>query len=255
MSLRTLIIDDEPLAREGLRMLLAEDPEIITISEARNGREGLEKIQQDKPDLIFLDMQMPEMGGLELVRSIGASQMPLTVFVTAYDRYAIDAFDANAIDYLLKPVTAQRFYLALTRAKQRLKATHPGGASDEIRSLLEALSPATRYIDRIAVKGRSKTTFVEVRSIDWVEASENYVQIHVADKAHLVAGTISALEKALDPALFVRVHRSAIVNRTQIREVEPGVHGEYQLTLHCGQILHSGRQYRENLKHLLSNPF
>lgn len=255
MNLKTLIVDDEPLAREGLKMLLAADSDVSSVAEARNGVEAVEIIRDTHPDLVFLDVQMPDMDGLSVVKTIGAEHMPVIVFVTAHDRYAIHAFEANAIDYLLKPVTSERFLRALDRAKSRLKTNLPDAANQQILSLLETVAPANRYPDRLAVRSRGKTTFVNVSDIEWIEAAENYVQLNAGGKSHLLAGTISALEKSLDPHSFVRVHRSTIVNVSLIRDVEPSPHGEYQLTLHNGKVLQSGRQYREKLKELISNPF
>jgi two-component system, LytTR family, response regulator len=255
MSLKTLIVDDEPLAREGLRMLLSEDPEISAIAEARNGIEAVSAIRQERPDLVFLDMQMPEMDGMAVVRTIGAPQMPPTIFVTAHDQYAIQAFETNAIDYLLKPVTAGRFAHALERAKTRIRITTPDSASRQILSLLETLSPSRRYCDRLAVRSRGKTLFVDVSDIDWIEAAENYVHLHTGTKNHLLTATMNAIEKSLDPDVFVRIHRSVILNVKRIKEIQPSLHGEYAVTLQDGTVLQSGRLYREKLKHLTSNPF
>ncbi len=255
MSLKTLIADDEPLARAGLRMLLSEDPEISEITEARDGIEAVKMIRESRPDLVFLDVQMPEMDGMSVVRTIGPSQMPATVFVTAHDKYAIQAFEANAIDYLLKPVTAARFRKTLERAKMRIHAALPDSNSEKILSLLEVMAPPRRYPDRVAVRSRQKTMLVEVTEIDWIEAAENYVLLHAGGKNHLLPGTMSAVERSLDPAIFTRIHRSVIVNVKCIKEIQPSPNGEYEVTLRGGTIVHSGRQYREKLKGLMSNPF
>jgi two-component system LytT family response regulator len=259
MPWTTLIVDDEPLAREGLRMLLAEDPEIAAIREARNGREAITALCQERPDLVFLDVQMPEIDGFSVVQEIGAERMPAVVFVTAHDQYAIRAFEINAIDYLLKPVTRERFAQALTRAKARLQAQPPGEESREdsrqILSLLETLAAPHRSLKRLAVRTAGKTVFVDIGDVEWIEAAENYVKLHVGRSSHLVHVAMSALEKSLDPGTFLRIHRSLIVNVGQIQELEPAAHGEYVVTLRSGVRLRSGRTYNEKLKALTDNPF
>jgi two-component system LytT family response regulator len=255
MSLKTLIADDEPLARAGLKILLCEDPEISVIAEARNGIEAVKSIREFLPDLVFLDVQMPEMDGTVVVRTIGPAQMPATVFVTAHDRYAIEAFEANAIDYLLKPVTAERFHKALARAKMRIHAALPDSNNQRILAMLETMALTQRYPDRIAVRSREKTFFVDVKEIHWIEAAENYVYLHTGKKSHMVTGTMSSLEKSLDPSVFIRIHRSTIVNVSRIAEIQPSLTGEYEITLCDGKVVHSGRHYREKLKSLMSNPF
>jgi two-component system, LytTR family, response regulator len=199
MTLRTLIVDDEPLAREGLRMLLAEDPEISAVHEAKDGREAVAAIRQAPPDLVFLDVQMPEMDGFSVVQEIGADRMPAVVFVTAHDQYAIDAFEVNAIDYLLKPVTRERFAQALARAKARLPAQAAPEESRQILSLLETLAAPRRQLKRLAVRTAGKTLFVDIDDVDWIEAAENYVRLHVGRASHLVHVALGTLEKSLDP--------------------------------------------------------
>jgi two-component system LytT family response regulator len=259
MPWTTLIVDDEPLAREGLRMLLAEDPEIAAIREARNGREAIAALCEERPDLVFLDVQMPEIDGFSVVQEIGAERMPAVVFVTAHDQYAIRAFEINAIDYLLKPVTRERFAQALTRAKARLQAQPPGEErreeSRQILSLLETLAAPHRALKRLAVRAAGKTVFVDIGDVEWIEAAENYVKLHVGRSSHLVHVALSVLEKSLDPATFLRIHRSVIVNVGQIQELEPAAHGEYVVTLRSGARLRSGRTYNERLKALTDNPF
>lgn len=255
MPLTALLVDDEPLAREGLRMLLARDPDIADIHEAKDGRHGVEAIRALSPDLVFLDVQMPEMDGFEVVRQIGAEEMPALVFVTAHDRYAIQAFEISAIDYLLKPVTEERFAKALDRAKAHLKARNTDDASRRILSLLENISVPRQHVKRLAVRSAGKTVFVDVADIDWIEAAENYVQLHTGQTPRLLHVTMNTLEKSLDPGLFLRIHRSIIVNVTRVRELQPLMHGEYMLTLHNGVRLQSGRTYNEKLKSLAANPF
>jgi two-component system LytT family response regulator len=253
--LKTLIVDDEPLAREGLRMLLAEDADITAIHEAKDGREAVAAIRSGRPDLVFLDVQMPEMDGVAVIREVGAEHMPAVVFVTAHDRYALSAFEVNAIDYLLKPVTRERFAQALGRAKTRLASRSADEASRQILSLLETIGAPRRSLKRLAVRTAGKTFFVDVDDVDWIEAAENYVKLHVGRSSHLLHVTLSALEKSLDPEAFVRIHRSMIVNTRRIKELEPALHGEYVVTLHDGVRLRSGRTYSETLRALSENPF
>ncbi|MGC4050024.1 MAG: LytTR family DNA-binding domain-containing protein [Paludibaculum sp.] len=255
MPFTALLVDDEPLAREGLRMLLAEDPEISDVLEAKNGHEAVELIRSARPDLVFLDVQMPEMGGFEVVREIGAESMPAVVFVTAHDVYAIQAFEINAVDYLLKPVTRERFAKSLVRAKDHLRARPAGEANRQILSLLETIAAPARTVKRLAVRTAGKTVFVEIEEIDWIEAAENYVQLHAGRAEHLLHVTMNALEKSLDPELFLRIHRSIIVNVRRIKELQPVSHGEYVITLSNGVRLQSGRLYSDRVKTLTANPF
>lgn len=250
-----LLVDDEPLAREGLRGLLAGDPEVAAIHEARNGKEAVQMIRALKPDLIFLDVQMPEMDGFEVTRAVGAENMPTVVFVTAHDQYAIQAFEINAVDYLLKPVTEERFRKALSRARSRNPIVATNDASRQILSLLESMAAPQRTLKRLAIRTAGKTIFVDVSEIDWIEAAENYVQVHVGRAEHLLHVTLTALEKSLDPERFLRIHRSAIVNIKRIKELQPLTHGEYIVTLSNGARLQSGRNYSDKLKALAENPF
>lgn len=255
MPWTTLIVDDEPLAREGLRMLLSEDPDIAAVHEAKDGREAVATLGRMRPDLVFLDVQMPEMDGFSVVQEVGAERMPAVVFVTAHDQYAIRAFEINAIDYLLKPVTRERFALALTRAKARLQAQPAGEASRQILSLLETIAAPQRSVKRLAVRSAGKTLFVDIGDVDWIEAAENYVKLHIGRASHLVQVTMSTLEKSLDPDTFLRIHRSILVNVERIKELEPALHGEYVVTLQSEVRLRSGRTYHEKLKALTNNPF
>jgi two-component system LytT family response regulator len=259
MPFTALLVDDEPLAREGLRMLLSRDPDVSAIHEAKNGREAVEAIRTMRPGLVFLDVQMPEMDGFEVAREVGADEMPAVVFVTAHDKYAIQAFEINAIDYLLKPVTEERFAKAIARAKARLESKSADGPADEqsrqILSLLETIASPARSLKRLAVRSAGKTVFVDVDEIDWMEAAENYVQLHAGRAEHLLHVTMNTLEKSLDPQLFLRIHRSVIVNVRRIKELQPVMHGEYVVTLANGVRLQSGRLYNEKLRALAANPF
>ncbi len=249
MPLKTLIVDDEPLAREGLRMLLAADAAITGIREARDGREAVAQIRGESPDLLFLDVQMPEMDGFAVVREIGPERMPPVVFVTAHDRYAIQAFEINAIDYLLKPFTAERFANALARAKARV------GRTAEAVPALTALADGSRYAKRLAVRSTGRIFLVDVDEIHWFQAAENYVELHTARASHLLHVAMNTLEKSLDPEQFLRIHRSLIVNTRQIQELQPASHGEYVIVLAGGVRLESSRSYHERIKRFTANPF
>jgi two-component system LytT family response regulator len=254
MRLTVLIVDDEPLAREGLRMLLADDPEIAAVQEAKNGREAIQRVHEGRPDLMFLDVQMPEMDGFAVVHEIGPEQMPAVVFVTAHDQYAIRAFEINALDYLLKPVTVERFAQSLERAKARLRTSEPD-QQNQILALLETIATPSRYLKRMAVQSAGKTYFIGVEDVDWIRAAENYVELHVAQASHLIHVTMNTLEKSLDPETFVRIHRSLIVNLRRVKEIQPMSHGDYVLLLDSGVRLQSGRTYHERIKTLMANPF
>lgn len=253
--IRVLIVDDEPLARDGLRLLLAADPEVAAIDEARGGRDAIARIADARPDLVLLDVQMPGVDGFGVIEQVGADRMPAVVFITAHDRYAVQAFELSALDYLLKPVTGPRFARALARAKAQLRQRATASADQQLRHLLETLASPTRYLHRIAVRTGDTTQFVEVDAIDWIAAAENYVELHVGPAQHLVHVALATLEKSLDPARFARIHRSAIVQVDRIRSARPAQHGEYVLTLAGGATVRSGRTYHDAVKALLSNPF
>jgi two-component system LytT family response regulator len=255
MPFKALIVDDEPLAREGLRMLLAEDSDVGSIHQAKDGRDAVAAIRDARPDLVFLDVQMPEMDGFAVIRDIGPEHMPPVIFVTAHDDYAIQAFEIHAIDYLLKPVTSARFREALRRAKLRLAKQPAEDANRQILSLLETIASPRRHITRLAVRSAGKTVFVDVQDLDWIKAAENYVELHAGPKTHLLHVTLNTLEKSLDSEVFLRIHRSLIVNVKRIKELQPAFHGEYVVTLRDGTQLQSGRVYHEKLKMLAANPF
>jgi two-component system LytT family response regulator len=248
-----LIVHDEPLAREGLRQLISEDEHVSSIWEAKNSSEAIALIRSHRPDIVFLDVQMPEMDGFAVIRAIGPQSMPAVVFVTAHDQYALRAFEFNAIDYLLKPVTHERFARALARVRERLKTA--GEAERYLVSLLETLAAPSRYVSRLAIRSTGKTCFVKVADLQWIQAAENYVQLHTAASRHLLHVPIGTLQASLDPDLFMRIHRSLIVNVRQIKELELASHGEYVLVLQCGTRLQSSRAYHEKIRSWAANPF
>jgi two-component system LytT family response regulator len=234
-KIRTLVVDDEPLARSNLTVLLRLDPEIEIVGECSSGFEALAEIRGRKPDLVFLDVQMPECDGFDVVEQLGKDLPHAVVFVTAYDQYALKAFEAGALDYLLKPFDNARFDRALCRAKERI-----------------ALSKeAPRKINRLVIKGAGQVTFVNISEIDWIEAADYYACLHVRTKTHLLRRRMSDLERELDPAVFCRIHRSSIVNINRIRGLEVGEDGEYEVTLDTGARLRLSRRYRRQLQSLL----
>jgi two-component system LytT family response regulator len=255
MTLTILIVDDEPLARDGLRDLLSKDAEISAIHEARDGREAVTAIRERNPDLVFLDVQMPEMDGFAVVREIGAEHMPAVVFVTAHDQYAIQAFEINALDYVRKPVIEERFVKALARAKGRIRTDEAVNSNRQIIGLLETISSRQSYQKRLAVRSAGKTVFVDVEDVGWMQGAENYVELHVGPVTHLLHVTMNTLEKALDPESFLRIQRSIIVNVNHIKALQSGAHGEYVITLRDGERLQSGRTYVGRLRDLATNQF
>jgi len=250
--MKALIVDDEPLAREGMALLLRDEPAISSIAEARNGAEAVDLIRAQAPDLVLLDVQMPEMDGFGVLRAIGAESMPPVIFVTAHDRYAIQAFEENAIDYLLKPVTRERCSQALARVRERIGV---GVDNRHVMSLLQQLAAPPKYLARVALRSAGKISFVNLEDILYVQAAENYVQLHLRTVRHLLHVPIATFENSLDPQLFLRIHRSLIVNVKHVQELETGPHGEYIVVLHGGTKLQSSRSYHEKIKSWASNPF
>jgi two-component system LytT family response regulator len=250
--MRVLIVDDEPLAREGMGLLLQDEPSISSFSAARNGAEAVEMIRASKPDLVMLDVQMPEMDGFGVLRAIGAEHMPPVIFVTAHDRYAIQAFEVNAIDYLLKPVTRERCSQALARLRERISQ---GADNRHVLSLLQQLAAPPKYLARVALRAAGKISFINIEDILFVQAAENYVQLHLKAVRHLLHVPIATFEESLDPRLFLRIHRSLIVNVKHIHELETGPHGEYIVLLQGGTRLQSSRSYHDKIKKWASNPF
>ncbi len=261
MTVRVLIVDDEPLARNRLRGLLSSDPEVAVVGEAEDGPAAVAAIRDQAPDLVFLDVQMPVLDGLEVVAAVGPDRMPPTVFVTAYDQYAVRAFEVSAVDYLLKPVDADRFAAALRRAKDHVGRRADAGVRDRLLALLadarraDAPPPAPPPADRLAVKSGGKVVFLRAEEIDWIEAAGNYSRLHVGKRAHLLRETMTALETRLDPKRFVRIHRSTIVNLERIRELQPYFHGDYIVLLHDGTQLTLSRTHRQKLHEVVGHPF
>jgi two-component system LytT family response regulator len=252
-KIRTLIVDDEPLAREGIRMLVERDAEIAVIGECANGQQAISAITEKMPELLFLDIQMPEISGFEVLEAIGAQALPCVIFVTAYDKYALRAFEVHALDYLLKPFTGERFQSALERAKAQIKSRGGEQLNQKLVRLLEDIRKDKTYLERLVVKSAGRIFFLNVEEIDWIEAAENYVRLHTGRESHLIHGTMNKLASRLDPAQFLRIHRSTIINVKRIKELQPMFHGEYVVTLRDGTQLNSGRSYRQKLQSLLDD--
>lgn len=242
---RILIVDDEPLARQALRLMLAADPEVEIAGEC-SGVEGAATIERVRPDLMFLDVQMPEVDGFDLLERIGVAEAPIVVFVTAYSEHALRAFAVHALDYLLKPVGDERLAAALTRAKEMVRLRRAGGAP--AAGLAPMLREHSRLTRRILVRDRDRTRVVDVGTIDWIEAADYYSLIHAAGESHLLRETMNELEERLDPATFFRAHRSAIVNLDRIREIRPLFRGDRVLVLADGTEVRVPRTRRVALE-------
>jgi two-component system, LytTR family, response regulator len=254
--IRAVIVDDEPLARRGIRAQLREQKDIEIVSECRNGREAIAAIQQQEPDLVFLDVQMPELDGFEVLNAVGVERMPAVIFVTAYDSYALRAFEVHALDYLLKPFDDERFAHAIKRARDHLAGRNLQELSGRLQGLLEDLKArsAPKYAERLVVKSAGRIVFLSVAEIDFIRAADNYVRIHAGHDQHLLRETMNSLEQKLDPHQFLRVHRSTIVNVQRIREAAQLFRGEYELVLRDGRRIATGRNYRDRLRSLFGKP-
>jgi len=275
--IRTVLVDDEPLAREGLRVRLGREEDIEIVGEAEDGQSAVDTIVSLRPDLVFLDVQIPGFDGFDVVSRIASTHIPTIVFVTAYDRYALRAFEVHALDYLLKPIAHRRFQEALRRARHELdrrqrdasaKEDGDGALDDETliavadrlrrlldereaaggaASVLPAPSDGARYAVRFTVRDGERYVLVRVADVDWAEASANYVRLHVGARTFQMRTTMSDLERQLDPVQFARIHRSAIVNLDRVREIRPEWHGEYEVALTTGATLRLSRGYRDRL--------
>jgi two-component system LytT family response regulator len=251
-TVRTVIADDEKPARRRLLELLEREPGVEVVSAARDGREAVELIERDRPDLLFLDIQMPELDGMGVVRTVGPEQMPATIFVTAYDQYAIQAFEAQALDYLLKPFSDERFEAALRRARALIAARKAGELQQRMGRWIDP--KADTSLKRLALKSKGRVTFLDVDRIDWIEAAGVYVNLHTSEKSHLYRATIGQMLEKLDPEKFVRVHRSAAVHTGRIRELQTLGHGEYIVVLNDGTEVKLSRKYRPELEQWLRQP-
>lgn len=247
-TIRVVIVDDEPLGRTVIREMLRRDQEFTVVGDCANGHEAIAVINAERPDLIFLDVQMPELDGFQVLAALDAGNLPAVIFVTAYDQYAVSAFEVYAVDYLLKPFDRDRFGKALQRAKSQLRREHNSDVNRRILALLEEQQAKSQYLERLVIKNNGRIFFLKTEEIDWICAEGNYVNLHVKKDSYLLRGTISGLESQLDPRRFARIHRSQIVNIDRIRELRHWSHGEYQIILHDGEELMLSRSYREKLQ-------
>jgi two-component system LytT family response regulator len=264
VKIRAIVVDDESLARKGLTMRLAQFPQVEVVQVCKNGKEGLAAIAEEAPDLVFLDIQMPGMTGLELVENLQQDNMPMIIFVTAYDAFAVDAFNANAVDYLLKPIEEERLAKAIAKVSKQVERKQAaiekhrlleivigltGKSKLAVNEWLQNPDEKSEYSDRLAIKDGSSTTFVPVRDIDWVDAAGDYMCVHVQGQTHIMRTTMKELEEQLDPNVFQRVHRSTIVNLQRVEKVSSHINGEFHLTLSCGSSLKMSRSYKDKVKH------
>jgi two-component system LytT family response regulator len=253
-DLRCVVVDDEPLARDLLRGMLEAYSDIEVVAECADGRTALRAIRKLDPDLVFLDVQMPKMDGFDLVQELDPETMPSIVFVTAYDRYALRAFEIHALDYLLKPFDEERLERALSRARDHLGRADRGEELSRVLALLEDLGARDRYPDRIAIRRSDRTILQPVAEIDWLEADGKHVKFHVGDRTFAIREAMSRIERMLDPRTFLRVSRSAIVNVGRIREVQPWFHGDHVIVLQSGEQVTTTRTYRSSVNRLLGSP-
>jgi len=249
-SLRVMVAEDEPLQRTLLVDMLAAEPGVLVVAETADGPATVAAIAQHAPDVLFLDVQMPELDAFEVIEEIGVDRMPVTVFVTAYDRYALKAFEVRALDYLLKPYDSERLHLALGRAAELVRQRAAGGR-DAVLAFLSELQGRRRYSDRLPVRTDGRIIFLDTSLIDWIEADGKTVRFHLGTSVCDARQSLSRVEGQLDPSQFVRVHRSAIVNVSRIGELQPWFKGDYVIVLRGGTRIISGRTYRDAVRQLL----
>ena len=269
-KLKAIIVDDEPLARRGLRLRLDNMGDVEVLAECGNGREARERVRELHPDVVFVDIQMPGINGLQLVQQLAEEELPQIVFVTAYDQYAVEAFEVNAVDYVLKPIEEERLATALQRVRDKIASADIASQREQ---LLEAVADLTqespealeqklmagdfqemagsRYPEKIAIKDSGKITLVPAREIDWIDAAGDYMCVHANSETHVMRITMKELEQQLDPKVFQRIHRSTIVNLTRVREICAHINGEYHLVLNNGERLKMSRSYKNKVQHFL----
>ena len=252
MRIRALIVDDEPLARERIRTLLRKEPDVEVAGECGDGARAVEAIAKLRPHLVFLDVQMPEGGGFDVVEAVGTERMPAVIFVTAYDKYALRAFDVHALDYLLKPFDRARFREALDRARAQIHREQGGELNRQLLALLKEVRPERRKRERLVVRDGGRIVFLRTDEIDWIEAAGNYLQLHAGRHTHMMRETMAGMEAQLDAGRFVRVHRSTIVNLDRVRELQPGPHGDSILLLRDGTRLTLSRTHRVRFEKALA---
>ncbi len=250
-----MIVDDEPLARKFLRRMLEKHSSVEIVAECGNGREAVTSILEVKPHLVFLDVQMPEMDGFETLETLGAEALPQIVFVTAYEQYAIRAFEIHALDYLLKPFDQPRFDKAMARVEEKVADREQARTEQQqIAALLENVARKSPYLERLVVKTGGRIIFLKTAEVNWIQADDKYAHLHTGGKSHLVRQTLGALEAQLDPQKFVRIHRSAIVNIERIKELQPMFAGDHTVVLENDTRLTLSRTYKNRLFEILGNP-
>jgi two-component system LytT family response regulator len=252
VSLRILIADDEPVARRRIKRLLKAQPDVEIVGEAGDGLAAVEAIRAQAPDLVFLDVQMPEIDGFGVIAALG-TRVPAVIFVTAFDQYAVSAFEVHALDYLLKPFTRQRFDEAVARARQHL-TRGDAGVEARLAALIERVTAGSPYLSRIAVRTEKRIRLVETGDIDWIRSADNYVTLRAGGKEYLLRETMDRLEEQLDPHRFARIHRSTIVQVDRITELHPSLHGDFAVILRDGARLTLSRSYRDRVARLLGRP-
>ncbi len=264
-AIRAIVADDESLARKGLAMRLQEFDRVEVVAACQNGRETVEAVNAHDPDLVFLDIQMPGMNGFEVIEKMQSDNMPLVVFVTAYDAFAVDAFKVHAVDYLLKPIEQERLEQAVQRASEQMTGERERDEKQRLLDIVMNLTGKSRqaiqellrnddasdfeYSDRLAIKDGSSTTFVAVKDIDWIDAAGDYMCVHADGETHIMRTTMKELEAQLDPTRFQRVHRSTIVNLQRVEQITSHINGEFHLTLSSGASLKMSRSYKDKVKH------
>jgi two-component system LytT family response regulator len=251
--IRAVIVDDEPLARRKIRQMLGRDLEVEIVGDCANGREAITAVNAQNPDLVFLDVQMPEIDGFAVLESIAAARIPLVIFVTAYDQYALRAFEVSAVDYLVKPFDRRRFEKAMQRAKSRLATERGNDLNQQTLALLTELRARSSHIERLVIKAGGRAFFLKTEEIDWIEAEGKYVRLHAGKESYLLREAIGSIEGQLDPKKFPRIHRSTIINIDRVRELQPWFHNEYRVILHDGTELMLSRSCRKKLGELLGS--
>jgi two-component system LytT family response regulator len=254
-KIRALVVDDEPLARDRVMSLLQQEDDVEIIGECHDGTQAVAAIHNQAPDLVFLDVQMPGHNGFEVIEAVGADRMPTVIFVTAYDEYALRAFEVHALDYLLKPFGKERFQQALQHARAHVERRRAGDLGKRLMALVQDIKPEPQRLDRLVVKSAGRVFFLKTDDIVWIEAAGNYVRLHLAEDSHLFRETMNGIEARLDPRRFVRIHRSRIVNSDRIKELQPWFNGEYVVVLQNGTRLTLSRGYREKLQERLGKHF
>jgi two-component system LytT family response regulator len=254
-KIRTLVVDDEPLARERVMSLLQQETDVEIVGECADGAQAVSAIQERSPDLVFLDVQMPGVDGFEVIRNIGVERMPNVIFVTAYDEYALQAFEVHALDYLLKPFGKDRFKETLRHAREALERRRAGDLGRRLLALVHDIKPEPQRVERLVVKSGGRVFFLRTDEIDWIEAAGNYVRLHLGTESHLFRETMNRMEARLDGRRFARIHRSRIVNTERIKELQPWFNGDYVVILRDGQRLTLSRGYREKLQQRLGKGF